>query len=435
MPQFEITFELFLIKLIEIFSNIYLLNSVLYQKISKSKYLIATFLCTLIYLSLLYILGDKLKIIIGFISIVSVMTYILKTNVYKVALAYVVTSIIILLLDTLCVIIVYLAFGKTNFDNVTTLSSYYLTMTLLILLTFIASFAIKYFKLTFTKLNSDNTHLGIAFNSLLTLLFVLPGLIIIVSYIDNQPLSINIVILNLITMFAMLVLSIFNSQKRYNLLLSQQEVECQKSYITILQSLVDNLRTFKHDYNNTLSTLAGCAQLDDIKSLKKVLKGVLDESKKISTLDKLNPDTIKNPTIYGLITSKYQQCEKNNVNMNFEIFSELKNLEIRTFDLTRILGILLDNALEAASGSKNKKVNLYISEIKNKVIIEISNTFSKTELSVDKMFEKGTSSKGENRGLGLYKVKEIIKRYSTVALKTCIDNEMFLQKLTIEKSP
>ena len=77
---------------------------------------------------------------------------------------------------------------------------------------------------------------------------------------------------------------------------------------------------------------------------------------------------------------------------------------------------------------------MYISAIKNEVIIEISNTFSDKGLTVDKMFEKGNSSKGENRGLGLYKVKEILKRYPGVTLNTCVDKDLFLQKMTIEKN-
>ena len=98
-----------------------------------------------------------------------------------------------------------------------------------------------------------------------------------------------------------------------------------------------------------------------------------------------------------------------------------------------MLGIFLDNAIEAASGSGERRVNILISEKDNKIIIEISNTFSDKALSTDKIFDKGVSSKGQNRGLGLYKVKEIVKRYSTVTLDTCIDDEMFLQRLTIQK--
>ena len=75
-----------------------------------------------------------------------------------------------------------------------------------------------------------------------------------------------------------------------------------------------------------------------------------------------------------------------------------------------ILGIFLDNAIEAAAGSERKVVNFYVVEKNNKITVDISNSFSDTGLKLDDINKKGVSSKGENRGLGLYKVKEIIKK-------------------------
>ena len=75
-----------------------------------------------------------------------------------------------------------------------------------------------------------------------------------------------------------------------------------------------------------------------------------------------------------------------------------------------------------------------INENRGKIEIEISNTYTDKALIVEKIFEKGESSKGKNRGLGLYKAKEIIKKYPGVELKTQVDKELFMQKLIISKS-
>jgi two-component system sensor histidine kinase AgrC len=228
-----------------------------------------------------------------------------------------------------------------------------------------------------------------------------------------------------------LILSIFNSQKRYNLIVSEKELEFQKNHNATLQSLVDSLRTFKHDYNNTLATLYGYVQLNDIKSLKRMFKEILEESKEISTLDKLNPNLIKDPNIYGLVTLKYQTCLNKNVGMEIDVFGELENVNIKIFDLTRILGIFLDNAIEAAAGSKERKIHLEIKENKENIIIKISNTYSDKAISIEKIYEKGVSSKGKNRGLGLYKVKEIVKKYKNVKLNTITEKDWFIQELII----
>lgn len=168
--------------------------------------------------------------------------------------------------------------------------------------------------------------------------------------------------------------------------------------------------------------------------MERVFKEVLDESKSFTTLDKLNPNLIKSPSLYGLLTSKYQKCDQNNVKMDIEIFAELENMEIKTFDLSRMLGIFLDNSIEAASTSEGKKVNFVISESNNKIIFKISNSFEGNVENIDRIFDKGISSKGKNRGLGLYKVKDIINRYKDISLDTYVENRMFTQELAIPKS-
>lgn len=438
MPVMQLTPILLAMRGFEIFSQIYLLCTILQKNISKKKYLISTTLIVLLYEIYIKVIpyNYNYKLIISFIMVTTVMTITLKLNVYKVVIGYSITTLIIVLLDMFCGVIFYALLGVDEFKEISySTTYYYLGMILLNICTLIVALTIKYFKMSFTKADNDNKDIGIAFNSLLTLLFIFPSITLIISYIENRPLSISSIIVNLISMLAILTISIFNSQKRYNLILSEQELENQKNYNATLQSLVDSLKTFKHDYNNTLATLYGYVQLNDMNSLKRMFKEILEESKEISSLDKINPNLIKDPNVFGLITSKYQVCVKNNVNMSFEIFAELeeKEIGIKIFDLTRVLGIFLDNAIEAASGSKEKNIHFLITEKDDKIIIEISNSYSDKALSTEKIYEKGVSSKGKNRGLGLYKVKEIIKRNPNVSLETILHDEVFLQRLTIQK--
>jgi len=434
MPYAEITPALLLVRFVELFAHIFLLNSIMHNKMSKTKYILTSIGAVALHLLSTQIIPDNYKFISSFVTVVIVMKIATKINLYKIIIGCSITTVIVILLDMVGGIILLGMLEINKFEDIANSPGYYyLGMLMLNLLVIIVALAIRYFKMTYTDAESEKKDLGIAFNSLLTLLFIFPSLSIIISYIENQPLSIQNIIITIISMSAILILSIFNSQKRYNLLVSQQELEFQKSYNTILQSLVDSLRTFKHDYNNTLATLYGYVQLNDIDSLKKMFKEILEESREISSLDKLNPNLIKDPNIFGLVTAKYQECIKKNVTMNFEIFAELENINIKTYDLTRILGIFLDNAIEAASGSEEKRLNLIISEEKGKIIIKITNTYTDKAISVEKMYEKGISSKGENRGLGLYKVKEIVKKYPSMKLETIADEKIFLQQLTIEK--
>lgn len=421
--------------IIENYINLSFLFSLLKKEVKIGNLIITTILVTIFYEILLKVVPQNLRY---FIPLTLVMPFVLiyRLNVIKTLIAVIVSNMIVGLMDIVITFALFYYLGVESVEQITNYTAfYYMGYILLYTLSICLIRIIKLVNNSMVLSNdSKELDLGIVFNYIFTLLLIFPNAFILLGYLENRPLSMNNVIISVVSMIAMFILSVLNSQKRYSLIISQQEVEFQKNYNASLKSLVDGLRTFKHDYNNTLATLYGYAQLEDIKSLKEVLKEIIEDSKVLTTLDKLNPDLIKNPSIYGLITSKYQRCEECNVTFNIEIFTELEDLEIRIFDLTRMLGIFLDNAIEAASGSRTKKVNLLIREKGNEVILEISNTFSDKAISTDIIFNKGISSKGNNRGLGLYKVKDIVKRYSTVSLETFIADEVFVQRLSVQKS-
>ncbi|MBQ7668294.1 MAG: GHKL domain-containing protein [Clostridia bacterium] len=339
------------------------------------------------------------------------------------------------ILDILLSFTLVTLLGLSSFDELANNPSiFYIGSILIATCMYIFFILIKHFKLI--KIASDNERKRSYYtliNILLTFLLILPNCVIIILYFDNKPLPIWIIFLNIFSLIFLMVISIINTNNSVKQAVNAERQIYQQNYITTLENLVDGLRTFKHDYSNTLATINGYIQLEKWDALKKFFEQTLDESKAISTLDKLNPNLIKNPTIFGLLTAKYQKCLKNNVRMNFEILGTLENLEINEFDFTRILGIFLDNAIEAASSTKVKKINLLVSELKNTTTIELSNTYSKKSLANDKIFEKGVSSKGNDRGLGLYKVKQILSKYPNVVLTTETSDKMFLQKLIIPK--
>ena len=74
---------------------------------------------------------------------------------------------------------------------------------------------------------------------------------------------------------------------------------------------------------------------------------VLSECKEINNLGILDPEIINNPAVYSIITNKYYKAQEENIRMNMEIMLDFNDLNISTYELCRILGILLDNAIEA----------------------------------------------------------------------------------------
>ena len=255
----------------------------------------------------------------------------------------------------------------------------------------------------------------------------------IIYYHDQKPLPLYIIIVNIVAIIAMFFINIFNTQRGIKLVQAEEELITERLHSRTQEQLVDSLRTFKHDYGNTLQIMHGYIFTKDMEGLSEYFEQVLEESKVITALDVLNPELFKDPSLYGLVTAKFEYARRNNVTLNFEIYTKLNELDIKSFDFTRVLGILLDNAIEASIGSKRKIVNFYVQERNNKVTVDISNTFSNQSLKIEDIYKKGVSSKGENRGLGLYKVKDILSKYPKIHHETKVTGDIFLQRLVIDK--
>ena len=117
---------------------------------------------------------------------------------------------------------------------------------------------------------------------------------------------------------------------------------------------------------------------------------------------------MQNPALYSIISDKYNLAERNNIKMSLNISTDLNNLRIDDYSLTRIVGILLDNSIEASKECNSKIVNISFEENKNKQSIIIENTFKNKNLPIQKLYEKEFSTKKNNSGLGLWEVKKIL---------------------------
>jgi len=268
-------------------------------------------------------------------------------------------------------------------------------------------------------------------NIIITFFLIVPNILIVGIYYQNQTLPFSIIFVNIAAIILSFFLSIYNTKKNASLIRTEQELEFQKNYASTLENLVDSLRTFKHDFNNTLQILYGYIQIENIDGLKKTFHQVLDESKTINSLSKLNPDKIKNPHLYGLLSAKNNLAVENNISLDIDINADIENIDMKIFDFSRILGIFLDNAIEATLDAKYKKICFSMKEEDNCIEILIQNTYNQLALSTKEIYDKGKSSKGENRGLGLYEVKKLLSKYKNCNLETYTDDCYFCQKLNI----
>lgn len=143
--------------------------------------------------------------------------------------------------------------------------------------------------------------------------------------------------------------------------------------------------------------------------------------------------------IKGLCYFKTQEAKDKGLNTSINISKRVENSNIYKLsvkeqrDLGKILGVFLDNAIEASLNSKAKEFGLeaYLN-IKKECEIIISNSYD-GELEVDKIGKEKFSTKGKNRGHGLLLVNHLVSKNDKFAINTKITNGLYIQTLTIKK--
>ena len=102
-------------------------------------------------------------------------------------------------------------------------------------------------------------------------------------------------------------------------------------------------------------------------------------------------------------------------------------------DITMVLGIVIDNAMESCIKTEQKSLSIYIYEEKESIVFQVSNTF-KGVVNIELLYKIGYSTKGKNRGYGLSYAKRIVQDNSQLEIKSAINEDVFIQYLKVRLS-
>lgn len=381
----------------------------------------------------MHIIPNPFNVFINYIVIVILIFYVFKISILKSILSTVFSIIIFGLIGSLLTN-PYLTILNITSDQLLSVPIYrtgflfimYLFLCLVIVI-------IKYRKLTlnfFEDLDLKN-RFAILANVILGLISLFTQAIIIFYYINTLPLLISF--LSFISLFAYFCISIYSLTRVIKLTLATRKLESAEAYNNTLRILHDNVRGFKHDFDNIVTTIGGYIKTEDMEGLKNYYLQLEDDCQKVNNLYILNPEIVNNDGIYNLLTKKYNEANSKNIKVNITFLLDLGNLHMKVYEFARILGILLDNAIEASSECEEKIINLnFRNDTKNsRELIVIENTYNDKNISTDKIFEKGISGKENHTGLGLWEVRKIIKKNNNINLHTSKNDKFFSQTLEI----
>lgn len=213
-----------------------------------------------------------------------------------------------------------------------------------------------------------------------------------------------------------------------------KEAERLEEYTSSLESMSEDLRKFKHDYINIMSSILGYIDDNDMVGLKDHIHCNILSLEKTINKNNSRLHLLKNlakPEIKGLVSSKLIRAQELKINVEVDIMEEVEYVNSNMVLLCRIIGILLDNAIEECENIKNSDLSFGVIQHNNSIDFIVKNSCREDIEPIYILNSKGFSTKGENRGLGLFILEELIQENEDMFLDTIVENKTFTQILTI----
>lgn len=217
----------------------------------------------------------------------------------------------------------------------------------------------------------------------------------------------------------------------------QAELEAYKTYSAAFSDLITQIRARQHEFDNHISALCNlhyiCKDYDElVQEQSKYAKDVISNNRFHKLL------VSGNPVIAGFLYGKLSSIQEQGIEVTYTFHISEFTSKIPVYLVVELVGNLLKNAVEAVKTQQvEKQIHLSCTENENEFCLGVRNRSEKIPLDeIGRFFEKGYSSKGSGRELGLYNVKEICEKYGVdiVCDNTEIDDKnWFLIELHIKK--
>lgn len=242
--------------------------------------------------------------------------------------------------------------------------------------------------------------------------------------------------INILFMFSIIIVIVIvlRNKSKYEQL--KEENKQMLNYVTKYEKIITAQGKTNHEFKNQLMVIRGYAQMHSDKIFEYIDEIVKDSNKAGSSYLISQLNNFPDGGIKGLLYYKLSIMEDENINytINVEkgVKSGLKSLSTGNYkNITKILGVLLDNAIDASKKSKHKKINISVIKDNKNIIFKIYNTY-KGKIDIEKV-GTGYTSKGKGHGYGLRLVKDIINENKAFDISHNLEDNYFVSSLYIKK--
>lgn len=230
-----------------------------------------------------------------------------------------------------------------------------------------------------------------------------------------------------------IILVILKNESKYEQL--KEENKQMLNYVTKYEKIITAQGKTNHEFKNQLMVIRGYAQMNSDKIIDYIDEIVKDSNKAGSSYLISQLNNFPDGGIKGLLYYKLSIMEDENIKYSIDVEkgvkSGLKKLSTNNYkNITKILGVLLDNVIDASKKGNDKKINISVSKDRNLIIFKIYNTYKGT-IDIEKI-GTGYTSKGKGHGYGLRLVKDIISENNIFQVTHDLEDHYFVSNLKIK---
>lgn len=216
----------------------------------------------------------------------------------------------------------------------------------------------------------------------------------------------------------------------------EKELELRKAYDTMYGQLLESVRRKQHDFDSHIQAiLAQHMVADTLEELVERQRRYCDDVRHENQYNKLLSGG--NSIVIGFLYSKFVEAEAAGCEISYKVKTEQLECQIPSYKLIEILGVLLDNAMEAVEDRQEKKLYIELIENTEQIHILVGNSFERvTREQMEEFIKFNFSTKGSGRGIGLSNVVDILQQYNCDLMiynKEYIDGNRIIFEIDIKK--
>lgn len=262
-----------------------------YKIRQKIIYVCLSSLCSII---TLFIVPTPFNVFINYFLTIT-LQFILFKNPFLKSILSSVTSLVIFNLIGILILNPFITILHITTDQLNITPIYRLSYLLVIYaITILSILVLKNRKLkldSFEEIDKKNKYIIIA-NLFFGILALILQSVTLFYYVDTLP---NIItFLSFISLLAYFAISIYSSTRVFKLILTTRKLESAEAYNNTLRILHDNVRGFKHDFDNIVTTIGGYIKTNDMEGLKNYYSQLEDDCQRVNNLYILNPNIVNN---------------------------------------------------------------------------------------------------------------------------------------------